>query len=153
MKQVLQAQFFVKTINAAGGYKHSKTLQLMLDLEQNDDQTPDKVWKWVESFLNEIETLTGRPGIIYTGFYFWKDKVSKPNTNLNAPLWLAAYTHPAPIDIPLAWKKDGWTFWQYDDNGAALPGGSPGTIPGIDGSVDVDYFKYGAETLEKYCFP
>jgi GH25 family lysozyme M1 (1,4-beta-N-acetylmuramidase) len=74
-------------------------------------------------------------------------------TNLNAPLWIASYTKTNPAGIPKAWSSSGWTFWQYDDNGASAPGGSPGSIPGIAGNVDVDYFKYDEATLAKFCFP
>ena len=149
---VAQAKHFVDTVNAAGGFKASKTLQLMLDLEDAQGQTPATVWKWTQAFLAEIKSLTGRPGIIYTGYYFWDSSVGAPADNLDCPLWIASYTSPAPAGVPKAWPE-GWAFWQYSDNGAASPGAPAGKIPGISGNVDVDYFKYDAATLEKYCFP
>ena len=149
-----QAGFFVKTVNAAGGYKTGPTLQLMLDLESSPSSaglSPAHIWSWVQEFLGSIKRLTGRPGIIYTGYSFWDVNVGGPSSNLDAPLWIASYTHPAPHSIPTAWPS-GYTFWQYDDNGASAPGGSAASIPGIGGAVDVDVFKYDKATLLKFCF-
>jgi lysozyme len=42
--------------------------------------------------MGQLQALTGKPGIIYTGYYFWVDNVGNPGDNLNAPLWVAAYT-------------------------------------------------------------
>jgi len=150
---VTQARHLVDTVNAAGGYKSSNTLQLMLDLEEDGGKSPKALWAWVQAFLGEVKALTGRPGIIYTGCPFWKTSVGDPADNLDAPLWVASYTHPAPYCIPKAWSE-GWTFWQYDDNGAAAPGGAARHIPGLAGSsVDVDFFRYDRATLLKFCFP
>ena len=146
-----QAKHFVETVNQAGGYRSSKTLQLMLDLEATDGKSAADVWEWTQAFISEVKALTGRPGIIYTGYYFWRDSVGNPSDNLDSPLWLAAYTKKAP-SVPAAWSS--WTFWQYDDNGARSPGGPAGTVPGIAGhSVDVDYFRYDEATLARFCFP
>jgi lysozyme len=145
-----QAKHFLNTVNQAGGYKSSKTLQLMLDLEKTDGKSAKYVWEWTQAFISELKALTGRPGIIYTGFYFWRDSVGNPSDNLDSPLWLAAYTrHPT---VPAAWSS-GWTFWQYGDNGASSPGGPASTVPGIAGNVDVDYFRYDEATLARFCFP
>lgn len=146
-----QAKFFVNTVNSAGGFHASNTLQFMLDLETTDNLSPAAVWSSVQTFLGEIQTLTGRPGIIYTGYYFWKDNVGNPTNNLNCPLWIASYTSPAPAGIPAAWTY--WTFWQYDDNGASSPGGPAASIPGIAGNVDVDYFAFDLATLAKFVIP
>jgi GH25 family lysozyme M1 (1,4-beta-N-acetylmuramidase) len=149
----LQALHFVDTVNKAGGFRASKTLQLMLDLESTDGLGPKAVWAWTQEFVAELKRLTGRPGIIYTGLYFWNGKVGAPADNLDCPLWVASYTHPAPAGIPKAWPE-GWAFWQYSDNGASSPGGPAAHIPGVSGtSVDVDYFRYSETTLAKFCFP
>lgn len=136
----MQANFFVTAVQNAGGFVNSSTMQLMLDLEVTDGQSPAAVWAWVQTFMATIEQLTGRPGIIYTGFYFWQDNVGNPSDNLNAPLWLAAYV--ANPQVPAAWGY--WTFWQYSDTGS---------VPGIAGNVDVDYFAGTIDNLRKLCFP
>ena len=88
---VAQANHFVDAVNAVGGYpKNSSTMQFMLDLEDADKLAPGQVWAWVQAFMGQLQARTGRPGIIYTGYYFWKDNVGNPSSNLNAPLWVAA---------------------------------------------------------------
>mmetsp|Transcript_10736 Transcript_10736/g.16178 ORF Transcript_10736/g.16178 Transcript_10736/m.16178 type:complete len:93 (-) Transcript_10736:45-323(-) len=77
-----------------------------------------------------MKSLTGRPPIIYTGYYFWQDNVGGPDDNLNCPLWIASYT--SSPSIPPAWSSVGWAFWQYSDEGS---------VSGISGAVDEDYFK------------
>jgi lysozyme len=150
-----QADFFVDAVIAAGGFNASKTLQLVLDLEDADGQDTATVWTWVQTWAARIKVLTGRAPILYTGYYFWNDNVGAPSDNLDMPLWIASYSSPAPVGIPSAWAELGWAFWQYDDNGASEPGGSSGTIPGIAGnSVDVDYFMNSGAypSLSALCF-
>ena len=138
-----QAEYFVATVNTAGGYNDTSTYQLVLDLEDSDGLGASAVWTWVQDFVQRIKSLTGRAPIIYTGYYFWQDNVGAPTDNLDCPLWIAAYTSSAESYVPPAWSGVGWAFWQYDDNGAASPGGAAASIPGISGNVDVDYFKNG----------
>jgi hypothetical protein len=53
------------------------------------------VASWVgctsQAFLGQVQALTGKPGIIYTGYYFWTGQVGNPSNNLDCPLWIAAY--------------------------------------------------------------
>jgi GH25 family lysozyme M1 (1,4-beta-N-acetylmuramidase) len=135
-----QAQYFVNAVNAAGGYDTANTLQLVLDIEDSDGLSPSEVWTWVQDFMAEIESLTGKPGIIYTGYYFWVDDVGNPDNNLNCPLWIADYGVSSPL-VPTAWST--WTFWQYSDTGS---------VPGVSGDVDLDYFNGSLTTLKKFCF-
>jgi lysozyme len=115
-----QANFFVNTVKPAGG-----DLQMVLDIETTDGKTAAQVWSWVQTFIARVKTLTGRPGIIYTGFYFWRDSVGNPTNNLNCPLWLAAYVSNPASYVPAAWGT--WSFWQYT---------SSGKVPGVVGNVD-----------------
>jgi GH25 family lysozyme M1 (1,4-beta-N-acetylmuramidase) len=111
-------------------------MQLMLDLEVNDSQTPAVVWAWTQAFSARVLARTGRPLLMYTGYYFWRDSVGNPTDNLNAPLWIAAYI-AKPL-IPTAWPN--WTFWQHDDNGRFV---------GIDGNVDVRLLRVPGKHLEQ----
>lgn len=175
-----QADFFVDTVISAGGYNASRTMQLVLDLEAADDLSAAEVWAWVQTWTAQVKQRTGRPPIICeslvslsansiltlmhsctsdftradTGYYFWNDSVGAPTDNLDSPLWIASYTSPAPVGIPTAWKSLGWAFWQYDDNGATVPGGSSSAVPGISGNVDVSYFQNSGNypSLESLCF-
>ena len=136
-----QAQYFVNAVQAAGGFAGgTNSLQLVLDLETTDGLSPSQVWAWTQSFIAEIKTLTGRPGIIYTGYYFWRDNVGNPTNNLNCPLWVAAYGVSSPM-VPPAWGY--WTFWQYSDTGS---------VPGVSGNVDTDYFNGSLTGLHALCF-
>ncbi len=133
---IAQARFFVTQVGNRSG-----AMQLVLDLETTDGRTPAQVWAWTQSFMGEIKTLTGKPGIIYTGYYFWRDSVGNPTNNLNCPLWIAAYGVSSPL-VPPAWST--WSFWQYSDTGS---------VPGVSGGVDLDYFHGTLTNLKALCFP
>jgi hypothetical protein len=80
--------------------------------------------------LGEVERLTGRPPIIYTGYYFWRDSVGAPTDFGRYPLWIANWTSAAaPSPIPAGWPT--WTFWQWTATGSS---------PGIPWTVDLNRF-------------
>jgi lysozyme len=134
---VAQAKRFYKLVQPTHG-----DLPLVLDLEGggNDNQTPAAFWSWTQAFLGEIESLTGRPAIIYVGGFFWHTNVGNPKDNLNCSLWLADHTHKP--HIPLAWKD--WTFLQYTDKGK---------VAGVKTNVDRDYFNGTLADLLKLTLP
>jgi len=111
----------------------------MLDLEDADKLPPAAVWAWVQAFCGDVQQLTGKAVLMYTGFYFWRDQCGNPQDSLGTPLWVAAYI-PKPL-VPDAWKN--WTFWQYTD---------AAKVPGIAGGVDGDYFNGDKAALEAMCF-
>ncbi len=133
---VAQADYFVNTVHPTSG-----DLQMALDIETTDGRTPSQVRSWIVSFINRIQYRTGRPGIIYTGFYFWRDSAGN-GSNLNCPLWLAAYvSNPAPY-VPAAWST--WSFWQYT---------SSGSVPGVSGNVDRDAWNGSLSGLNNLRLP
>jgi len=101
----------------------------------------------VQIFLRELESLTGRRGMIYTSPGFWSSYLPVPVLSQNRlvrgtvdwavahPLWLAHYTTGWPSQI-YPWA--GWTFWQYS---------SAGRIGGISTRVDLDLFSGSADDL------
>ncbi len=132
-----QADYFVNTVKPVSG-----DLQMMLDIETTDGKSPSQVWSWIQAFIARIKYRTGRPGIIYTGYYFWRDSVGNPTNNLNCPLFLAAYTcNPAPY-VPPAWPY--FTFWQYSDTGR---------VSGVSGNVDLDCFNGSMSGLNALRLP
>ncbi|HEX4612465.1 MAG TPA: glycoside hydrolase family 25 protein [Urbifossiella sp.] len=133
---VAQANFFCNTVHPTTG-----DLQMMLDLEATDGKTPSQVRSWTVSFINQIVSRTGRPGIIYTGFYFWRDSAGN-GSNLNCPLNLAAYVTDPNDYVPAAWSY--FTFWQYT---------SSGTCPGVSGNVDRDAFNGSTSGLNALRLP
>ncbi len=133
---VAQANFFYNTVHPTTG-----DLQMTLDIETTDGKNPTQVRSWIVSFINRIQALTGRPGIIYTGYYFWKNSAGN-GSNLNCPLWLAAYvTNPATY-IPAAWST--WSFWQYT---------STGSVSGVSGNVDRDAWNGSVSQLDQLRLP
>jgi lysozyme len=133
---VAQANHFVDVVQPVSG-----DLQLVLDLEVTDGRNPAQVWAWTQAFANQIYQLTGRPGMVYTGYYFWRDRVGNPADNLNLPLWIAAWGVSWPL-VPRAWST--WTFWQYSTTGC---------IPGVGGNVDLDFFNGGQDQLFALTLP
>ena len=62
---VAQANYFINYVRPIRG-----DLQLMLDLEATDGKTKSQVWAWTQAFVNRVKAKTGRPCLMYTGFYF-----------------------------------------------------------------------------------
>lgn len=104
----------------------------------------------VQVFLHELESLTGRRGMIYTSPGFWNTYLPVPVLSGNRllrsnvdwavahPLWLAHYTTGWPSQV-YPWA--GWTFWQYS---------SGGRIGGIRTRVDLDLFNGSADDLAAF---
>jgi GH25 family lysozyme M1 (1,4-beta-N-acetylmuramidase) len=126
---IADAKHFV----ASGGGKGE--LPPTLDFETQTTSEKHDV-AWALAWLKEVQALTGKTPIIYTGsYYWWAGSVSLNVWNL----WLAAYPHgyhpinsacglPSPR-IPTAWAKQGWTIWQFT---------SRGKVSGIGGYSDLD---------------
>jgi lysozyme len=129
---IAQADHFANTVKPIKG-----DLPLVLDFEAYDNMTPTQVWAWAQKFVGRVKAKTGKSPIIYTGYYFWKDRAGNPTNNLGCPLWLAAYTSSTDDLIPPAWTT--WSFWQYS---------STGTVSGVSGHVDRDYFSGSLEQLK-----
>jgi GH25 family lysozyme M1 (1,4-beta-N-acetylmuramidase) len=119
----------------------SGDLQMTLDIETTDSKSPSQVRSWIVAFTNQIVARTGRPGIIYTGFYFWRDSAGN-GSNLNCPLWLAAYVSDPTPYVPAAWST--WSFWQYTD---------AGSVPGVSGNVDRDAWNGTLAGLDRLRLP
>jgi lysozyme len=133
---VVQANKFCDVVRPTSG-----DLQMVLDIETTDGKSPRQVRSWIVAFLNRIQARTGRPGIIYTGFYFWRDSAGN-GSNLNCPLWLAAYTSSPTNYVPAAWST--WSFWQYT---------SSGSVPGISGNVDRNAWNGSLTALSRLRLP
>lgn len=110
-------------------------LPVTLDVETTGGVGPEAVASAVGEWLDLVEAGTGKRPMIYTGKYFWNDNVQS-DAFTDSMLWIAAYGPPCP-DTPNAW--DDWAFWQYS---------STGSVPGIDGDVDLNVFKGSAAELE-----
>jgi lysozyme len=134
---IAQADHFVNTVKPIKG-----DLPLVLDFEAYDNKTPSQVWTWAQKFVSRVKDRIGKPPIIYTGFYFWKDRAGNPTSSMGCPLWLAAYQNSTTGLIPPAWAT--WSFWQYT---------STGTVSGVTGNVDRNYFNGSLAQLKALTLP
>jgi lysozyme len=131
-----QADFVFETVRPSMG-----DLPLVLDLEKDDGLPPAEVRSWTEAFVARLRDRMGRPPIIYTGLYFWRDKAGDGDA-LDCPLWLAAYVDDPARFVPRAW--DHWSFWQYT---------SKGSVAGIRGNVDRDAWHGDRAALDALRLP
>ena len=130
---VLQARYFVSVTGTMGG---AGDLPPVLDLEATGGLPPGDLATWTRSWLDEVQRLTGRQPIIYTGYYFWNDNVGSTGFG-NYRLWMARYTGaPSPAPLPSSWST--WSWWQFT---------SSASVPGIGGAVDLSRFCCPDSTL------
>ena len=132
-----QARHLAQTI---GNLQADNTLPAVLDLEETGGLSPSAVGQWAVAFLEEVEKLTGRTPILYTGYFFLTDNAGSPPTG-RFPLWEAWYTTAsAPPKVPAAYHGK-WTFWQHS---------STGRVPGIIGNVDMNRFCCSLDELKAF---
>jgi lysozyme len=124
-----------------------KCLPPCIDLE-TAGATKAQMSALVGGFMQEMQRLGGRSGLLYTSPGFWSTYLPVPVVNQYRlspspvdwaaayPLWIAHYTTGWPSQI-YPWV--GWAFWQYS---------SAGKISGIPTRVDLDYFNGSLEDLE-----
>ncbi|KAF6636450.1 AMIN domain-containing protein [Paenibacillus sp. EKM208P] len=120
-----EAANFARAIDSAGG---RLDLPPVMDYENNPKGlTPAQISEVAHAFLDEMERLTGRQPIVYTGNVF----ASKFDPTFSMyKLWVARYsTTQKPTAVP-AWNN--WWAWQYS---------STGSVPGIQGQVDLDEYN------------
>jgi hypothetical protein len=125
-----EAAWFVSQLNLQPGM-----LIPALDLERAGSLGTAGLIDWVQQWLDEVYRLTGVRPMIYTSPAFWRNYLG--NTRQFADqgydvLWVAHWGVSQPSVPASNWGGKGWTFWQYT---------SDGTVPGIDGRVDLDHYN------------
>lgn len=150
---VLQGDLMAEQVALVGGFQKGD-LGAALDLEEAGQEVdgealdPRFVLQESRAFLSVAEKRTRWRPLVYTGQYFhWK--VSQRLPELAAgwghyPLWLPApgscpRMPVGPSGEPFPWKT--WSFWQYSHTGA---------VPGIHGSVDLNYFHGTEDDLARF---
>jgi GH25 family lysozyme M1 (1,4-beta-N-acetylmuramidase) len=108
----------------------------VLDLEDSGGLSRPQLWRWAKRWLTHVRERTGLRAMIYSGNYFWSHYMG--NTSWfgrhGYPHWVAHWDVKHP-DVPgRGWGGRGWTFWQWS---------ATGRVPGIRGSVDLDWFGGG----------
>lgn len=126
-----QAAHFLRTVQLAPG-----DLPPVLDVEVTDGRSAAQIAAGVRTWLQEVERATGRRPILYTRASFWTGQMGGGFGGY--PLWVAHYGVSSP-SIPAEWS--GWTFWQHSD---------AGSVDGIGGGVDLDWFNGDREEFEAF---
>lgn len=137
---IAQARYFYNTVRPASG-----DLPLALDFEERTGApatTAAQKRYWCQRFVQELRRKLGRPPLIYTGFYFWRDDGANSPYNYGCPLWMARWGVPSPNPLPGAWSN--WTFWQYT---------STGSVSGITGNVDRDQYNGSLTAMQSLFMP
>jgi GH25 family lysozyme M1 (1,4-beta-N-acetylmuramidase) len=131
-----QARHLLAATGAAGS---TGRFPPVLDLETTGGLGPTDLTAWTGAFLEEVETRTGRPPILYTYRSFWTDKMANTRAFAKYPLWFAIYNgKDAPGWLPGGWRN--WTYWQHT---------SGGTVNGIQGKVDMNVLCCTKSSLAK----
>jgi GH25 family lysozyme M1 (1,4-beta-N-acetylmuramidase) len=130
----VQADFFAS--NGGGWSRDNRTLPGTLDIEYNPygatcyGLSQGAMVNWVHDFANRYHARTSRWPVIYTTTNWWTQCTgNNSGFAANSPLYLARYAS-SPGALPAGWSF--YTFWQYT---------SSGSVSGIPGAVDRDYFN------------
>ncbi|APQ59806.1 glycoside hydrolase [Paenibacillus polymyxa] len=130
-----EARHFAEVLKQVGGGT-ALDLPPVMDYENNPGNLSKTLISAVAlAFLLELERLTGRKPIIYTGNAF--------ATNFNASLggyklWIARYSDTRVPSDTVTWKR--WDIWQYSDSGK---------VAGIKGNVDMNEFDGTTDELRR----
>ena len=124
-----EADHFISVISP---YLKDGYLKPVLDLEEGSSLGKTALSNWVNIFMNEIRTKTGLTPIIYTNSNYADNYLDSSVTQW--PLWIANYG----VSSPNTGIWDTWAFWQYSDSGS---------VTGIAGSVDTDYYNGDLQSL------
>ena len=116
-----QAKFFLQTVKVEKG-----DLPVVVDVEELNGVTPEKMRAELKDFVIFIQTKTGVKPIIYSGISFYQDYLDGYFDSYI--LWIAHYHKP---ELKIS-KQTNWQFWQHSD---------AATINGINHTVDFDAFK------------
>jgi lysozyme len=111
----------------------------VLDVEVSGEQTPSAIAAGIQTWLDSIEQNLGRTPMIYTAPSFWNTALRGTNAFADYPLWIAQYTSNPSPNIPSGFSD--YLFWQYSESGS---------VPGITGNVDMDWFKGTAADLNQF---
>ena len=102
----------------------------------------DKLWNYVV----EMERLSGKIPIIYTGAFFWFDWGTQADVWKKYPLWIASYTSQdymeSNVEKLTPWDK--WHFWQYTSKGDGIAFGAESK------GLDMNVFNGSLDDLKDF---
>jgi lysozyme len=123
-----QANHFLQTAQVEAG-----DLPPVIDVEAAANASNATILQEVQNWLDTVEQALNRLPMIYTTASFWNSHLN--HTFGKYPLWVAEYGVSVP-KIPAGWSN--WQFWQYSQSGS---------VEGVTGSVDMDYFNGSYDDL------
>jgi lysozyme len=126
---ITQAENFIKVIKDI-----PLTLSPMVDVEIDDNQTPEVLQQRLKSFLTIVENSTGCKPLIYSNKNFWSLDIGPQFDDY--VFWLAEYSQTP--QLPAGIKN--WDIWQYSQTGK---------ITGIQDKVDLDVIMSGEIGLKR----
>lgn len=126
-----EATHFVEAVKKVGGRLGRNGV---LDYETYHPDHKDS--EWIKAWIAQYKKLTGERPIIYGGNILRE----RTTTTFNCPLWLAAYVSNPDAYVPNAWKKRGWRFWQFTENGKCS---------GVPSNVDRNHFHGDSDALRR----
>lgn len=127
---IAEADHFVDTAQLGPG-----NLLPVLDLERTGGLSQEQVTQWILTWLGRVTERLGVRPIVYTSPNGWATRTGDTTAVVEAGytvLWVAHWGVESPRVPAEDWGGYGWTFWQYTDCG---------TVPGISGCVDLDWYR------------
>ncbi len=121
---VEQAELLLDVMGPLG----ADDLPPVIDVEATEGFSPSEIADEIGLWIDTVEAAIGRAPIIYTSPYFWNNSVESDDF-ADYPLWIANWEVSCP-NLPDPWSD--WAFWQDSDDGS---------VSGISGVVDTDYFN------------
>jgi GH25 family lysozyme M1 (1,4-beta-N-acetylmuramidase) len=125
-----EADHFVDTAQLGPG-----NIVPVLDLERSEDLTQAQLTAWILAWLGQVTARTGVRPMVYTSPNGWVNRTGNTTAVADAGyslLWIAHWFVSEPTVPANNWQGNGWAFWQYSNCG---------TVPGIQGCVDLDWYK------------
>jgi GH25 family lysozyme M1 (1,4-beta-N-acetylmuramidase) len=130
---VREADWFVDNAD----YEHGMLIPT-LDLERTGGRGPTGLTNWTKAWLQRVEERLGVKAMIYMSPHFWRTNLNDTRwfaDNGYDVLWIAHWHVSTPLPPADNWGGKGWTFWQYT---------SDGRVPGIQGGVDLNRYRFGS---------
>ena len=137
-----EADWFVDTAGYANGM-----IIPTLDLERAGNLTDAQLIEWVKAWVGRVYERLGVRAMIYASPSFWRDHVGNTRwfaDNGYAMLWVAHWGVTSPSLPASNWGGRSWTFWQYT---------SDGLVPGIEGRVDLNRYRFESFDAVTYAAP
>lgn len=136
---VIEADWFVDN----SGYVPGMIVPT-LDLERTGGLTDTQLISWVKAWVGRVNDRLGVKPMIYASPSFWRENMNNSRwfaDNGYDMLWVAHWGTSNPSVPGENWGGKSWTFWQYT---------SDGIVPGIQGRVDLDRFRFDSFNAVTY---